>query len=293
MKVLHSHIDESVNFVEDALTGFIEARYVRREEDYFIAYLSSQTGCNRGCQFCHLTASRQTKFDEVDFQGFVEQAKTIFQHYRADRPAKTVHFNFMARGEPLMNPWIRQDSARLLTRLGEMATDNDLHPKFNISTIMPIDTPRPFPQKKLAQMFPIVTPTIYYSLYSVNPDWRKKWLPAAMPVDQALDELAEYQSLSKKIVKLHGAFIAGENDNEVDVLRMMEAVKASGLRTEFNVVRYNPFDTSQGVESPHLDRIAAQIGSFMPIKTITRVGPDVAASCGQFVGRSGKIEVAA
>jgi len=50
MRILHSQIDASVNFVEQQLTGFIESRYVRREERYMIAYLSSQTGCNRGCR---------------------------------------------------------------------------------------------------------------------------------------------------------------------------------------------------------------------------------------------------
>src|ERR1700689_4726533 len=102
--VLKSKLDQSVNFVEEQLVGFLESRYVRKVDDYFIAYLSSQTGCNRGCRFCHLTATNQTKFEDVSSSDFTFQALQIFKEYkRSNIPAKYVHFNFMARGEPLNN----------------------------------------------------------------------------------------------------------------------------------------------------------------------------------------------
>lgn len=60
IQMLKSQLDSSVNFVETQLVGFLESRYVRREPRYFVAYLSSQTGCNRGCGMCHLTVTGQT-----------------------------------------------------------------------------------------------------------------------------------------------------------------------------------------------------------------------------------------
>jgi adenine C2-methylase RlmN of 23S rRNA A2503 and tRNA A37 len=98
MRVLSSNIDRSVNFIENQLTGFIESRYVRRTDDYFIAYLSSQTGCNRGCRMCHLTATKQSQFINCDMNDFVSQLDTIFTHYENDIVANTIHINFMARG---------------------------------------------------------------------------------------------------------------------------------------------------------------------------------------------------
>jgi adenine C2-methylase RlmN of 23S rRNA A2503 and tRNA A37 len=80
MRTLSSNIDSSVNFIEQQLTGFIESRYVRRTVDYFIAYLSSQTGCNRGCRMCHLTATKQTQFTNCDLQDFANQLDTVFAH---------------------------------------------------------------------------------------------------------------------------------------------------------------------------------------------------------------------
>lgn len=278
MKVLASGIDSSVNFVEQQLTGFIESRYVRRNADYFIAYLSSQTGCNRGCRMCHLTATKQTQFTNCDQQDFVTQLETVFSHYDADEPARLMHINWMARGEPLANPTMTETSTELLLRLGNMARQRDLSVKFNVSTIMPITM-----KKTLVECFPIITPTIYYSIYSTNPEFRSKWLPGAMPVDKALGILGEYQRITKKLIKFHGAFIENENDREKDIHAMMSMIRTYKIRGEFNIVRYNPFSPDQGIESPYLESIAGVISQHMPCKIIPRVGQDVHASCGTFV----------
>ena len=278
VRIMHSQVDASVNFVEQQLTGFIESRYVRREERYMIAYLSSQTGCNRGCKMCHLTATKQTQFQNCDQQDFVTQLEHVFTHYDMHAPARMVHLNWMARGEPMANPTITETSTDLLMRLAHMCTDRDLVPKFNISTIMPKTL-----RKSLVQAFPVITPTIYYSMYSVDPQFREKWLPAAMNVDQALDLLDEYQYVSKKIIKFHGAFIQGENDHVDQIHAMCNAIHSRGIRAEFNIVRYNPFSPEQGTESSHLDSICSIINEYMPCKIISRVGADVAATCGTFI----------
>jgi 23S rRNA (adenine2503-C2)-methyltransferase len=281
MKVLTSSLDQSVNFVEQQLVGLVETRYVRRTNDYFIAYLSSQTGCNRGCQMCHLTATKQTQFDNCDQQNFISQLETVFAHYEHDSSlgsAKYMHINWMARGEPLANPTLIETSTELLLRLGSMAQDRNLGVKFNISTIMPKTL-----RKSLVECFPIITPTLYYSIYSVDNSFRNKWLPAAMPVEQSLGLLKQYQQMSKKLIKFHCAFIAGENDREKDLVSMMSVISRSGIRGEFNIVRYNPFSDIQGKESPYIEQIKDIICQYMDCKIIPRVGEDVYASCGTFL----------
>ena len=279
MKVLRSSLDSSINLVEDHLVGFIETRYVRRTSRYFIGYLSSQTGCNRGCRMCHLTASNQTQFINCTMDDFVGQMEMILSHYDGEESAEYMHINWMARGEPLNNPVITDGSTDLLITLGNMARSRNLPTKFNISTIMPRSI-----RGDLVQMFPFVTPTIYYSIYSVSEDFRRRWLPGAMEVSRALEILSDYQSHSKKIVKFHCAFIKDENDQEKDIHLMMSTIARYGIRGEFNIVRYNPFSPQQGVESDRIDSIAGMIGQYMPCKVIPRVGLDVSASCGTFVG---------
>lgn len=283
---LDSQIDDSINLVEQYLTGFVESRYVRRTEDYFIAYLSSQTGCNRGCRFCHLTTTKQTKFVDVSPQEFAQQVTDILKLYEQhDMPkARYMHFNFMARGEPLNNTHLLRDSTELLLMMGRLAQNYGLFPKFNMSTIMPKPKGSD-PDMRLSEIFPIITPTIYYSIYSVNPEWRRKWLPMAKPVNAALRDIREYQKLTKKTVKFHCCFIEGENDHiERDIVPMMKTIEQHNIQGEFNIVRYNPYSAEQGRESPeeHVQRIRDEIAGFMPVKIIPRVGEDVHASCGTF-----------
>lgn len=282
METLKSQIDESVNFVEEHLKGFVESRYVRRTERYFNCYLSSQTGCNKGCRFCHLTATRQTTFEDVTPLQFLEQARQVFSYYVKESPAKVVHYSFMARGEALANQYMLDHGDEILMGLGKFAVDHSLIPKFNISSIMP----RTF-DRSLSDVWRIVTPTIYYSLYSVNNDFRKRWMPAAMPVDEALRLLREYQSNTKKIVKIHYALIKGQNDSAGETSEMLDAIEKHKLVCEFNLVRYNPFSPEQGEETDEntLSAIFNMIKARFQgrARIIQRVGFDVKASCGMFV----------
>ncbi len=285
LQVLNSQIDRSVNFVEEQLVGFLESRFVRKCDEYFIAYLSSQTGCNRGCTFCHLTATGQTSFIDSSHNDFMAQAIQVFKHYRMQKnPAKYMHYNFMARGEPLANRILLDSGDELLSKLGQIAKDEGLPAKFNVSTIMPMTL-----KKSLTDIFHYINPTIYYSIYSTDEKWRSKWMPAAMDTNEALSMLKDYQDFSKKIVKLHYAFIAGENDSVEEVNRVCDAVEKHNLICEFNLVRYNPASPDQGTESSdevirrNIDIISNRFKFNTKVQMIPRVGFDVKASCGMFV----------
>lgn len=284
LQVLNSKIDASVNFVEEQLTGFLESRFVRKCDDYFIAYLSSQSGCNRGCTFCHLTTTGQTSFVDSNHNDFVAQAIQVFKHYRKqNNPARWMHYNFMARGEPLANQILLNSGDELLLKLGQIAKEEGLPAKFNVSTIMPLTL-----KKSLTDIFQYINPTIYYSLYSVNKEWRKKWLPAAIDTDEAFRILKDYQNFSKKITKIHYAFISDENDSIEDINNVCDAIDKHNLICEFNLVRYNPASPAQGTESPEevINRNIEIINKRFKgnkVQIIPKVGFDVKASCGMFV----------
>lgn len=282
-----------MNFIFDETPGYFEARYVRRTQKYFALYLSSQSGCAQACRMCHLTATKQVRFVNASQLDFERQADAVFDWYDKRCPkAEAVHFNFMARGEALDNNLLLTHSQKILMSLGEKAVSRGLVPRFLFSTIMP----KSVAGLALAKTFPLISPEFYYSLYSTREEFRKKWLPKAMPVPDALQALREYQEDKKVVIKLHWAFIKGENDSEEDVHAICEAVRAARLHANFALVQYNPYSPVQGEESPVevVERNKALIEKLMPasrVKFIRRVGFDVKASCGMFVTKSELVSI--
>ena len=286
VNALHSAQDASVNWDRPADVGRIEARYVRRCGDYVVVYLSSQTGCDQGCRMCHLTATNQTRLRDVTFDEILEQADVVLDYYRREtQPARSVHFNFMARGEPLASPVLLERADELLGELARRAVALDLRPRYLVSTILP----RSFGDRLLEDVFVVHHPEIYYSIYSMSEPFRRRWLPKALPAGEALDRLASWQRATYKICKIHYAFIEGENDSEADVHAICDAIEARRLMVHVNVVRYNPHDPRRHGYEPSeavLERNAAIYRARLPnarVRVIPRVGFDVAASCGMFL----------
>lgn len=282
MQILKSTQDESVNFIVPHVEGYFESRYVRKAKDYFTCYLSPQTGCRQACKMCHLTATKQTQAHNAMTYDLVEQARRVLEYYKTQEPAKIVNFSFMARGEALANPFV---NAITIEHLNTLAARYGLYPRICISTILP----KTF-KVKLHERFAPYTPDIYYSIYSTNPTFKKVWLPNAKPVEEAFEELLEYQNITKKIIRLHWAFIDAEVTNNTleDVESICYLVKSSGLRVDINLVRYNPpnEDSREPPEEVLHGRVM-QIRTMLPevkVKLVSRVGLDVKASCGMFVG---------
>lgn len=290
---LTSTLDQSVNFITPANgVGFFEARHVRRDQkpgeaDYVICYLSSQSGCAAACRMCHLTQSGQNEFVNATLQDFRDQAETFFAFYDSHKPAELVHFNFMARGEPLSNDLIMADSAKLLGMLGDLAKARGVDSKYLVSSIFP----KEMGDRALIDIFPTIHPEIYYSLYSMNPKFRRRWLPKAHSAEHGLDLLKAWQDSTGKVPKIHFAFIKGENDSEQDMRDMAEAINARGLRVNLNIVRYNPHSERVGVEPDehviqrNTELLAGLIGAEK-YRIVPKVGFDVKASCGMFVDKN-------
>ena len=128
---------------------------------------------------------------------------------------------------------------------------------------------------------------LYYSLYSISPQFRKKWIPKALPVDSMMEKLKNWQDEGGEVA-LHWAFIEGVNDSKEDIEQIIEKLEQYSLKAKFNLVRYNPFSQSQGKESQEEIiqenfKILANYLNNPKSRIVPRVGFDVKASCGMFV----------
>ena len=294
MRRIVSKTDSSVNFV---LPKSLECRYVRRSPHYVSAYVSSHNGCKMACKFCWLTASKQTKFDHVSINQYVEQMNIVLKHAKEiDRESSQnvrVNINLMARGEALANKHIVNDYPTFYQQMESVVKEyNYAQTKINISTIMPTV----IHNRSLVDIFRDNPVNLYYSLYSTNDKFRKKWLPNAMPWQLALNKLHDFQTKTNNIITFHFAIIDGENDDLAEIKEMANTIKDMKFgTTKYNLVRFNPHPSMQErYREPPIEKIekiydllqsACNDANITTNKSriVPRIGYDVYASCGMFV----------
>lgn len=293
IKELRSSIDKSVNWLIPVAgkKSVLETRYVRKKDDYIISYVSSSVGCVQKCKQCFLTQQKQFEMYHVKEADFANQVERSINHYLTKDHlggANRININFMAKGEPLVNPTVVNSYPSLYNRLNKMCTSVGLQTKVNISTIMP----GTMKHNKLQWIFGDTPVNLYYSLYSINEAFRKKWMPNAIDWRLALDKLKDYQENGGGVVTFHWANIAGENDKLEDVNALANVLREYKFNAKFNVVRFNAHDNLTYKESdPERINEVFQIvndalGNNPKSYIVPRVGKDVSASCGMFVAES-------
>lgn len=282
---LVSEVDSSLNYVVPKPDGgFLESRFVQRSSDYFIVYLSSHTGCNQACRMCHLTQSKQTMMTSATLEDYLEQAKNVLDNvdYTAlkAKGLKRIKFSFMARGEPLLNETIQTNWDTLRRELRNLVP-GFYDVEFNISTIYPKEF-----TLNLKDIFKTSDVTIYYSIYSIKEEFRKKWLGKAENCRKVLPKLKWFTNVTPCKVKFHSAFIEGENDTDFDVSALKTIIRWEYREDfQFNIVKYNPYSPQFGKETSPNNLF--KIRKTLNAKVKSRVGVDVKASCGMFYGADG------
>ncbi len=280
---LNSSLDKSVNFFKNTDDGGkIETRFVQRADDRFIVYLSSMTGCDKACRFCHLTQTGQVMARHLTREEIIAQANLVLSECAPDN-ASLVHFNFMARGEPLSNPNVDKV---LFKELAKVARAYGYESRIKISTILPLDIVSEDGSYLFDESCPPVD--LYYSLYNTDLEWRKRWIPKAMSPKGGLAWLKKFQTRTGNRVILHWALIKDENDRRDIWEKAFDDAVSEGLAVDFNLVRYNPAnDKSEEASDTALQALLDDAQKYMTeskrVKLVSRVGFDVAASCGMFL----------
>lgn len=301
--ILKSAIDKSINAITPVADGgYYETRSVQREQDTLIIYLSSLSGCDRACRFCHLTQTGQTMTTPVTPEDYVKHATELFVLLSQSgglEGVETLHYNFMARGDVLSNQYFTDNFTLVFDGLTKLAKEflPTIKPKFKLSTIFPNDIN--FDHEYEFDVYDVKTWIVdrilnesektghdvefYYSLYSLRPKFRKRWIPKAIDPEW----IGQAFSGRDKGLRIHHALIAGENDTEEDVALIHDWLLRHDLEVKLNIVRYNPYDSSCGEEANE-ESIQTYVNQMKlshritEAQVVTRVGQDVHASCGTF-----------
>lgn len=277
---LNSILDSSINYIIPTTDGGkFESRFVQRTSEYFIVYLSSHSGCNQACRMCHLTALKETMMTSATLEDYLNQAKNVLSDvdfkYLKSIGLKRVKFSFMARGEPLLNETIQTNWEELRRELRNLIPGY-FNVEFNISTIYPKEF-----KFQLKNIFKTSDVTIYYSIYSIKEEFRKKWLGKAEKARIVLDKLRLFVEATPCKVKFHSAFIENENDSYDDIFCLYFFLNTEFKENfNFNIVRYNPYSNKFGKETSSKNLL--EIRKLLNAKVKSRVGLDVKASCGMF-----------
>ncbi len=256
-------------------------------------YVSSHTGCRMACRMCHLTATGQTSMQSVDRQGFRRQIQQALREYTSQpKQASHVYINFMARGEPLMNAAIqRGEMADMFLEWQDLCAREAGFPtlRVNVSTIMPKGVEQ---GPSLETMFPVALGRqirLYSSLYSQRDEFRRVWLPQAMPVASALSKLHAWSMKSRSPITFHWPLIQGHNDDVQDAQDLARMLKKDFYDTgRYQLVRFNSPDLARYKEASEerrrlvFDALTKAFDDPSRSKRIDRVGEDVFASCGTF-----------
>lgn len=279
------------------------------KKSYIACYVSSHNGCSMGCQMCFLTHNRDTSMKHVDIETYLLQIETVLEHYRKvtsvpsdlsadqDTPEKErepladrCNINFMSKGDALANKYLLLQYPVLYEGMDRLCRRYGLYVKPNISTIMPL-TVR---DRALYDIFQDYPAYLYYSLYSIDPAFRERWLPNALPYLDALDKLKIFQETRKDrpIITFHWSLIKGQNDQIDEAKKMAKILKSYDFDAKLNIVRFNPhpnvsdqeadpstieeifqilsdvFENDQSYIVPRLDvKTKTPCGMFVPVLT--------------------------
>lgn len=256
--VVKSRLDRS--FSVTTRNGF-EAHFVDREVP--MVDLSSQKGCNMGCSMCHLTLNGFTKMEHAGTKDILDQIDQVVKRIPTNIPRDHLNVNMMGMGDWTLNPYYGFYEQGIVDRVLELG--------FKDCNIR-ISTPG-FVQPRTSATGKTI---FYWSLYTLNPEIRKKILPKAMDPE-------EYYSMLKwhKHV-VHFPIIPGVNDS-IDSIQAINYFLYPG--TKINLLDYKD---ERGEVITTKVKALELLSERHNVKDIVSNGVDIGASCGIFTATQKK-----
>ena len=240
------------------------------------ACISSQVGCSLDCIFCAtsiLKRMRNLNSDEIYDQILLMNHESLISY---KRPISNIVF--MGMGEPLMN------YNNVLSAIKKLTSAEGLKMSPKRITLSTSGIPKII--KKMADGN--VKFKLAVSLHSAIQSIREKIMPFAnkFPLEELLDALLYWYSITKSIVTIEYIVWEGINDQKRDIEALVEFCKK--IPSKVNLIQYNPTDNFHKSEA-NKEVLNAYIKTlnFSKIRVTYRKsrGYDINAACGQLANK--------
>ncbi|MBU0597220.1 23S rRNA (adenine(2503)-C(2))-methyltransferase RlmN [Patescibacteria group bacterium] len=239
--------------------------------------VSSQVGCQMGCQFC--ATGQMGYVRNLTVSEIIEQV--LFWERRLKDKNDSVGVNnvvFMGMGEPFMN----YDNVLSAINIINSAVGFNIGVRhISVSTAGLIDGINKLSSEKLSINLAI-------SLHATNDRLRSQLMPInnEYPIKKLMSAVDKYVQKKSRRVMFEYMMIEGVNDSREDAMELADLLAGEPLYM-VNLIRYN----STGRYRPSSREVIAEFKNILMQRGINvtqrySFGKDIKAACGQLAGRA-------
>lgn len=279
IKDLQISSDKTIKVAFELSDGYLIEGVLIPTENRATACISSQVGCNLGCEFCatgKLGLKRNLTADEI-YQQVVEIMNLADEKYGLS----LTNIVLMGMGEPLLN------YDNVLQAMEMVSSENGLGMSPQRITLSTVGLPRMI--KKLAD--DQVKFNLAVSLHSANNKKRNEFMPVNRKndLDALRDSLIYFNQKTGQRITFEYLLMDGINDSLKDVKEFAEYCKSFPVK--INIIEYNSTSDKQFKKSTNenFDAFVTFLKSRNLVVNVRRSrGQDIDAACGQLAGKKEK-----
>lgn len=261
------------------------------EKDRKTICVSTQAGCNAGCEFC---ATGKIGFKKNLSAGEIVSQIYLVSKHIGEKPTNLV---FMGMGEPFLN------YDNLITSLKILTDENGLgisSRKITVSSIGFTGKIKKFADDLIsAENKSIKNVKFALSLHSTDNGIREKLIPVSKknPLSKIYEELNYFYQKTKNKVTFEYIFFEGLNDTENDVKRLSRITKM--FPCNINIIPFHPIDFQLNKplekfngkdfslsKNKIFDFIERLKKNGVTVNLRNSSGVDIYAACGQLAGKN-------
>lgn len=254
----------------------LEVSYIRKNDGKDILCLPSQTSCNLGCSFCHLTGMGvPTK--NLSSERILNLVLSCLKFQKPEND--TLLISYMGAGDGIMNAENVINSA-IEIKNNEYIQDSYKNIRFAISTIMPGEIK--FNNFKKLVIANSLQFKLHWSLHSLDSITRKNLMPGALDILGGWNNVNKYVEETGQSAEIHYTLMHEVNDRQIDLNKF---AKLPGRKATIKLLKFAEKEsepTLLGSKRTEWFRTELEKQGYS-VEAYSPPGKDVGSSCGQFL----------